>query len=235
MDRQVLTGRQFNQQFEGKIFAKLTNESENHYGFQYQTGLNIDHVPFNPQGECQPGGLYFFSLNQLPFWLDYNATIGPLCYVRLVTIPDEAQVYTEPLRYSRSILGEMKIFVAEKFKADRLILGERKRISELEMWNDRQSCLEAVEQNDYALKYVKDETEDFCLEAVKKNSYALRYMKNQTEEICLEAVRQDGRVLHFVKDQTEAICLEAIKQNSLASQYVRIHSVFERLKEVVVH
>ena len=81
-------------------------------------------------------------------------------------------------------------------------------------------ALEAVKQDRYALRYVKNQTEAICLEAVKKYGYALQYVKDQTEAICLEAVKQNGYVLQYVKDQTEAICLEAVKQDMYALRYV---------------
>jgi hypothetical protein len=37
-------------------------------------------------------------------------------------------------------------------------------------------ALKAVEQNGYALQYVKDQTPEVCLKAVERNGYALRYV-----------------------------------------------------------
>jgi len=51
-------------------------------------------------------------------------------------------------------------------------------------WNNKKECLEAVKQNGYALKYVKNQTKKICLEAVKQNGLALKFIKNQTDEIC---------------------------------------------------
>jgi hypothetical protein len=90
-------------------FYKILNENETHYKLQYQTGLNIDPVPFDPSGDCMPGGIYFSREDILSF-LDY----GP--WIRKVTIPEDAQLYENP--------GEPK-----KWKADRVILGERERIT----------------------------------------------------------------------------------------------------------
>ncbi len=47
MMAKALTGRQFNEKYKGHTFVKLTNKSEIHNGFQFQTGLNIDRVPSN--------------------------------------------------------------------------------------------------------------------------------------------------------------------------------------------
>ncbi|MBD3195404.1 MAG: DUF4116 domain-containing protein, partial [Candidatus Lokiarchaeota archaeon] len=92
-----------------------------------------------------------------------------------------------------------------------------------------EEALEAVKQDEFVLKYVKEQTPEICLEAVKQNGYALQYVKDQTEEICLEAVKQDGFVLRYVKEQTPEICLEAVKQNGEALRYVN-PDIFKELE-----
>ena len=197
----VLTGREFNEKYVDKKFVKLTNKEEKHNGYEFKSGLNVDTKQFYPYGECQPGGIYFCDWERLPIWLNYNG--NRMCYMRLVTIPDDAQVYKEE----------------DKFKADKLILGERQEISELEIWNDREYCAAAVELNGHILKYLQ--TEEICMAAVKRNGYELQDVRNQTEEICMEAVRQNGLALEYVFDQTEEICLEAVKRNGMALKYVK--------------
>ena len=62
------------------------------------------------------------------------------------------------------------------------------------------AALEAVKQDGYSLRYVKEQTEAICLEAVKRDGYSLQYVKEQTEAICLEAVKRDGDSLRYVKE-----------------------------------
>ena len=89
-------------------YYKILNEFECHNSLQYKTGLNIDPEPFNPSGNCTPGGIYFAREDILAF-LDY----GP--WIRKVTIPEDARVYENPGR-------------PKKWKADKIILGERRKI-----------------------------------------------------------------------------------------------------------
>ena len=84
-------------------------------------------------------------------------------------------------------------------------------------------------------RYITDEKE--ALEAVKENGYALRFVKNQTLEICLEAVKQNGDALRYVNNQTLEICLEAVKQDGDALRYVNIdieipQTLEDRVKEL---
>jgi hypothetical protein len=51
----MITGEEFNEQYKDYKFVKLTNETENDNGFQFKTGLNVNHSEFNPVGQCSPG------------------------------------------------------------------------------------------------------------------------------------------------------------------------------------
>ena len=204
MSNRVINGKQFNQKYQQNKFVKLTNEKENHHNYQFQTGSNVDSITFNPQGNCQPGGIYFCEISKLSLWLHYNPEIGPMVFVRWVTIPNDAQIYIE----------------SDKFKADKIILGDRQQIADLQEWADPVYCSAAVRLNSHALQYVKEQTPELCLKAVKHDGCALKYVKEQTPEVCLEAVKNNGPALQFVKQQTHEVCLEAVKQYGFALQYV---------------
>jgi hypothetical protein len=106
----MITGKQFNEQYKDYKFVKFTNEIEKHNRFRFKTGLNFDHLEFNPVGQCRPGGIYFTDYNKRTMWLEYGGK--KMHWTRNVTIPDRAQVYVEN----------------NKFKADKLILSERQLI-----------------------------------------------------------------------------------------------------------
>ena len=91
-------------------FYKITNEKERHNGMQYKGGMNVDIIPFNPSGTCTRGGIYFSREDILAF-IDY----GP--WIRKVTIPEGEKIYENPRE-------------PKKWKAHKVILGERQRIDE---------------------------------------------------------------------------------------------------------
>lgn len=198
----IYTAQEFKQKFKDTVFIKLTNVDKNHNGFQYQTGLNKDPIPFNSHNSGQSGGLYFCALDKLVDWLDYSDK--PLPYIRVVSFPDNAMIYEEQ----------------HTFKADQLILSEKSKIKELDIWKDSKYCLRIVKQKGDFIKYITNQTNEICLEAVRSSGTALQYILNQTDEICLEAIKSDPLSLIYVLNQTEFICLEAIKLNLDAFQYV---------------
>ena len=98
-----------------------------------------------------------------------------------------------------------------------------------ERWSNETYCLKAVEEDGYALQYVKEQTENICLKAVEEDGDALRYVKEQTENVCLKAVEEDGYALQYVKDQTENVCLKAVEKNGDALQYVKEQKTFLKI------
>jgi len=88
---------------------KITCENEIHNGFQFHDGLNIDTVPFNPNGSCKPGGIYYSSKDILHF-------LGHGPWIREVIIQGDAQIYKDPCS-------------PEKWKSDKPFLGPRRRIT----------------------------------------------------------------------------------------------------------
>jgi hypothetical protein len=207
----------------GSTWYKILNDGWRHNGFQYQLGLNVDTVPFNPSGSCQSGGLYYTNAEFLPLFLDYGF------YIAEIEIPEDAQTYKDP--------------DGNKWKADRLIIRCIYKIKYFHLFKDPAWCLEAVQKNSRVFQYIKYHTDDLCLAAVRKNGRALKYINNQTDEICLTAVSQnfyavkylfhqtkelclyavkrDGYMLRYIKKQTDEICLAAVKQYGLALKYVK--------------
>jgi len=120
-------------------YYKILNEKEKHFGLQYKTGLNKDPNPFNPSGCCQSGGMYFSSNHILDFFC-----MGP--WIREVTLCKDSNIYKDPDPNS------------EKWKTDKFVLGERKRIGEKLIFDLIQEGAYVSETNifDFARKgYIK--------------------------------------------------------------------------------
>ncbi len=175
----ILIGRQFKKIFGDVTFVKLTNQKELHYKVKYKTGLNKDFLKFNIKRNCSAGGLYFTTLSSLHWYMHIN---GKMFYYRKVDFPDDATIFVES---------------KERFKANKFILSERKKLDEL--WKDEQYCSAVIQQEPNALKYAK-----------------------QTAKLCLSAVQLNGNVISHVKPkfQTKRICLAAALQNEYAAYYI---------------
>nr|QBK89096.1 MAG: hypothetical protein LCMiAC02_01890 [Mimivirus LCMiAC02] len=134
----MYSGEKFNQLFPNILLFKLTNETENHYDFQFKTGENTDINEFKPSGKCKRGGLYITEPRNMCKWLNYNEN-GPMINVRRALILPDSLVYIEE----------------DKLKTNKLILGDKTPIRDLEFWDNHKWSLHSVIQSSRALSYVK--------------------------------------------------------------------------------
>ena len=202
-----ITGEEFCTYFHNlsKKLVKLTNETECHNGFQFVTGLNEDSIPFNPTGECEPGGIYFTDTDNIAHWLKYGGI--KMKYCRTVTLKPYSRVY---IAYN-------------KFKSDVIELGERVEIKDLPCWSDNDYCLNAVKENISSFKYVRDINHYVQLEAIKHDAlYTIRYLLDNnmevTKEIQMEAINNNSCVIEYLLDHNidipKEVQIETVKQNS---------------------
>jgi hypothetical protein len=199
-----LTGKEFNVLAKGRIFYKTINEEKKHNGLEFKPNqLHHDTKKFNPQGECQVGGIYFCEENDIHRWCVYgrnlkNKTIAH--YYAKVVVPDKARVYIEQ----------------NKVKADVIYLEEFKSL-----WDDEKMVLNVLNRNGYLLEHVQNQNDRICEIAVHQDVGALQYVKDQKYNLCMWAVRENYGALQFVRIQTDNMCEIAINQNYLAIEYIK--------------
>ena len=225
-------GKNFNKMV-NKLLYRITYKSEIHNRFEYKSGLNIDTEHFNPSGECQPGGLYFFDGSQVVNYKKYLSLREDGYWIRQVEIPDDARVYVE----------------TGKYKADRFILRGRMPIADIlpdKLCDVYAKCIDSLiqiygtdsskfnEECPIVLKFNEDspivlkfnESPIIFNYSLLPNitmyydPYFLEYVNEQTEKLCLKVVKQNSYALRFVKNQTENICINAVKRKGMALQYV---------------
>jgi hypothetical protein len=198
----TLSGTEFNEKYPNTEFYKVLHKDGIHFGFTYQHGLNVDHIPFNPSGICSLGGLYFTELDKVSYWITTNSG-----YIAKVTIPSNASFYAEK----------------DKFKADQFVLDldNKVLIKDFHMWENEAFCKIAVSQADVRnLIFVRNQPGEICKFALKHDWRALQYVINQTDEICKLAVNQHGRAFEWVKDQTDELCKLAVSRNGNGLEFV---------------
>lgn len=189
-----------------KTYYKCLRQDLTHHGFKYQLGLNVDIIPFNPTGSCQPGGLYFTDKENLYEYFNHGYLIAD------IRIPKNAQVYRDPDE--------------NKWKADKIeILSITPRCFH-SIFNSYEYWLGIVQKKGYALEFTPEEfkTKELYKVALQDDGC---YLMNVPEEfkdqdICLTAVQKDGLALQFVPTNLRdyELCSKAVAQNGFAFQYV---------------
>jgi len=91
-------------------YYKITNEQENHHGFQYVDGLNIlkEQFEVDPRISCCAGGLYFTTKEYIHNFYGFG------CWVREVFLPTDNPNFV----YVKDPSGD-------KWRANMIILGEK--------------------------------------------------------------------------------------------------------------
>ncbi|AVL94466.1 ankyrin repeat protein [Moumouvirus australiensis] len=126
-----------------KLYFKITNENECHYGFQYKDGLNILEGEFNnnPKDICVPGRLYFSDSKNICGFLDFGI------YLREVYLPTD-----------NPKLQMIKDPEGDKYGANMIILGKRRDLRDPETWKYLISVgIDIHSDNDYALIWASKE------------------------------------------------------------------------------
>ena len=82
-------------------FYKIVNPN-GHNGLKYKEGLNVDPLPFNPSGDCEPGGIYF-AREDIFYYLDYGSEVYQVEPVGEVyenpSIPKKFKAHSVVLKY----------------------------------------------------------------------------------------------------------------------------------------
>lgn len=103
-----------------ETYYKLTNKREKHYDFQYKNGLNILTQPFNdnPNDSCIEGGFYFSDAKNIFNFLDFSSYY--LRKIKLPTSDPDFKMVRDPLE--------------DKWRCNKIILGERLKLSDPEVY-----------------------------------------------------------------------------------------------------
>jgi len=228
-------------------FYRLTNEQEKHRDIQYITGVNTDILEFNPKGECELGGLYFFHVSHLYMYQKYCINVK---YIRKVTFTGKSKIYVEENKFKTNefVLGEREIFDTKKYITDWLCSTEK--------------CIKVVTNYVYAMPFIKNEyqTEELCKMAIKNNGFRYISDVNKTYYLCKIAVQFDGLnikhinkcilslhndlyelaiqqnadALKYVDVQTEELCRLSIQKNGLCLRFVADKNLTYELSKLAV-
>lgn len=206
-----------------KLFKFLTTPTTSRRGFRYEIGKNTDKTPFNPNGDCQAGGLFFTDLDHLSRYVHYGD------WIATVELEDNEEVYQEPCGTKYKAHSIIITSIVPLKKSALLLdlsvcLALVRRCGDMLQFMHQQTpeiCTAAVLKNAFALQFVKHQTHELCLLAVKQHGWVLRYVNQQTPDLCLAAVNHYGNALKCVVEQTPEICLAAVKQNGLALEFVK--------------
>ena len=142
-------------------YFKIVNPT-GHHGLIYHEGYNEDPLPFNPNGDCEPGGIYFASTD-IFFFLNYGT--------ELYEVEPIGEIYENP--------GDIK-----KYKAHALnmkCIGKINDVNTIKYLVDNGADIHAYDDGalSYAAEYGNLETVKYLVEQGANihanNDYSLKW------------------------------------------------------------
>lgn len=152
------------------------------------------------------------------------------CYYRFIVVNNicccEDRAFL-PEKYYREVTldPDCKVYIGcDHFGADKLILGEKKEIKDMDIWKNEDFCIKAVKCNKLSIISIPYPSIDVQLLAVKQSGYLIKYLHEKnipiSEEVKLEAVKNYGLSIEYIKDPSENIQIHAVQENGLAIRYI---------------
>ncbi len=169
------------------IYYKITNENENHHGYQYKDGLNVLEEPFDEILECGKGGLYFTTGEFIHLFHDY------WCNLRIVEIPNNENfkmvAFLDKFKANMIILKEKYDLKNLKIEDIEKLLKMDKNLSKLFIISaSKYGCVEILEwfknfgyefkYNEWTIIYASNNGHIQVLEWFKNSGYEFKYDEN---------------------------------------------------------
>lgn len=225
----VMTGEEFCTYFPNlsQNLIKLVRGPGYHNGIKIKEGENKDPRKFNEKflteyNDYVSAGLHFTDMDNLPLWLSFGIK-GCAMYYMKVDLPFDCMV---------CIKSE------NNFSADKIILGNKKLIKDLDSWKDKDYCIDAMKKSGFALRYMeKPIPEDIQLAAVNKFGINIRHLidigEDISEKVQMAAVRQDGDSISYIvwddnlsAQISDEVKLAAINQHPRSIVYLTTNNIY---------
>ncbi|BCS82725.1 ankyrin repeat protein [Cotonvirus japonicus] len=151
-------------------FFKITNAEECHKGFQYKTGFNRLNTPFNYNGSCESGGLYFSNSKNICKYLDWGI------YLRQITLPKN-----DP---------DFKIIpdnFGDKFGANILIFGDKYDLKNVETFETMKNLgINLRVADDKALRWASEKGHLSIVKFLIDNGADIHVLDNEPVRLAAE-------------------------------------------------
>ncbi len=198
----VLPGDTFKEMFGFFQFYKITAEGENEKNQPLVDGLNV--IPLSQKNGYCDGGITFNIQDNLFKGLNNYAVTYK--YIREVEIPDDAMIFID----------------YNSFRSDKLILKERKDLSESDIWNDINFCKDILLCDHKYITFIKNPPHELLDWLLTKRPGALEYIDNPPNDLVIKVLNDTPYMIRHLKNPTIEHYLTAYTKSSYSIQYIDI-------------
>lgn len=204
LESNLVPGVIFKEIFPDVKFIKLIEKHEmDKGGYKIKDGLNEQQLKI--MNNYINGGIEFHNMTDILRLIKYS--YNPY-YIRYVDILDDSKIYIDK----------------DSFVADKVILGNKINIENLEIWNDSSICNEALNLDIKFFKYIKnmDEMfdESFVLDNICRNPSCIEYITNPTNEMMELVIDLSPYNIRYIKNPSLEMSIKAIKYSPYLISYI---------------
>lgn len=210
-------------ELKGIELVRFCYPNKTHNNYEWHDGENVDILPFEANGKCQKGGLYFTTLNQLLYYLAAGEYLGDYWVVTL-TVDDNEDVWQEP---------------NGKWKAHRVMVTSMTRIKDMPeevLYQMATSFLQSHYCHQFE-PFNLDEREKLWCKLLELRPHYLQFVRNQTYEMCQTSVIFNCGLIQFIYDP--AIIVKLVSEHDLIGDITNwtcdLFDAFMASDQVTIH
>lgn len=199
----MLPGSTFKELFGFMCFFKVTGDPEvEKLEFIIQDGLN--EIQLTQKNGYVDGGIVFNQ--QWNLFKGLGNYTNMIKYIREVEIPDDAVVFIDH----------------SSFRSDKLILKERKNISESDVWKDIEFCKEVLISDHRYLECIKNPSNELLNWLISKRPIAIELIDSPSDELVYKVLKDTPHMIRYIKNAKIEHYLHAFEQNKYAVKHIDI-------------
>ena len=211
LENSVISGELFNELFGYNKFVKyasyeydlgkFTQENGVYYCSKEFTNTNYSNYSNSTSTQYIYGGIEFYSdreqfFKKLKTYYVYDSNIYN------VEVPNDADVHIKK----------------DCFAATKLILTNKRKLVDMDEWNDLEYCKLAAEFG--CEKYIKVKSDEIMLKMIENDWFLIKDVAVQTDEMCEIALKKQPYAFIHIKNPSQKICNLAVSLSSDNIKYV---------------
>ena len=125
------------------------------------------------------------------------------------------------------VLKDSQVFISSNgtIRVNLILLTSREDISELEIWKDKDECMNIISLHPELVMYMDNYTDEVYKAALDIKSSVIKNIINQSLELCEYAIKMDINTLEYLRHQTDEICEIALSKNGMLLEFIRDQTI----------
>ena len=207
----------------GTPLVRIIRPDKVHNRYEWHEGVNVDPLPFRPDGNCNSGGLYFTT----PEWvLKYKSQTDKFAdhYIGQIKLAADEPVWQEETGYAsyRTPIQSLK------WKAHTVTLVNMTKIKDMSD-EEYYNLIGHHVHKKSPEPYDKLKHREQWLNLIDIKPKIIKYMRNQDPYICLMAVMKNAKALKHVQDPYYKTCQTILGRNYLSVKTITDIDLIHRM------